>query len=227
METVEQLFEDPHLIAVNKQAPRSTQAHETDSLAALLRDSRPGGEPLTLFGVHRIDIPVTGVVLYARTREAAAAMSALFAEGNVQKHYWAAVSAPPAGSEGVLDHYIVHNKRRNRSVCFDTFQKGARFCRTVYRVFGRSDRYWFIELQPETGRTHQLRAQMEAIGCPIKGDQKYGARRGNRNRLIHLHAHSLAFIHPVHGTEIRIRAWPPGDPVWNAALDCYREANGG
>lgn len=222
MRSHELLFEDAHIIAANKQAPISTQVHESGSLAQRIREEHEMGDKLSLYGVHRLDIPVTGVVVYARTREAAASMGAFFSNGTVRKRYWAAVSASPGTTEGSLEHYILHDRRMNKAICSDSFREGSRFCRTGYRIFGRSERYWFLELEPETGRTHQLRAQLAATGCPIKGDQKYGARRGNRNRLIHLHAFSLAFPHPAGGTPVQIDAEPPDDPVWTAAIEAYR-----
>ncbi len=226
MSEIEVLFEDSHLIAVNKHLPRTTQVHEPDSLAELIRHSHPLGSRLSLFSVHRLDIPVTGVVVYARTRSAAAAMGRLFSSGEVRKQYWAAVSAPPLDSEGCLEHYVIHDRRKNRAICYDEFRENGRFCRTRYRVFGQSDRYWFLELWPETGRTHQLRAQLGAIGCPIKGDQKYGARRGNRRRLIHLHAYSLSFLHPEGKMKVDICCDPPEDPVWESAVYQYKQISG-
>lgn len=209
------IYEDKYLIAVNKHVPAATQVNAKDSLAAGLKDSagRPAGR---LFDVHRIDTPVTGVVLYARTKEAARRMSEAFAGDGVRKRYWAAVENSPTPEAGVLVHYLLHDRAHNRTICVPRDRPGARYCETGYSTLGGSESYCFLELVPKTGRTHQIRAQLHAAGCPIKGDRKYGAKRGNKSRLIHLHAGRLEFEHPITGESIVLTAEPPADPVWAA-----------
>lgn len=207
MSAAARLYEDEHLIAVNKLAAAPTQANRPGSIAPV--SAGP------LYDVHRLDTPVTGVVLYARTRTVAARLSEMFRAGDICKTYWAAVESPPNPRAGVLEHYLVHRHRENRSVCYGEPMPGGKRCVCRYTTIGASERYWFVELSPETGRTHQLRVQLAAIGCPVKGDRKYGARRGNRDRMIHLHARGLSFRHPIIDQPIDIVAPLPSDPVWD------------
>ncbi len=205
------LYEDEHLISVNKLVAAPTQVNRTGSIAPASVGQ--------LYDVHRLDTPVSGVVLYARTRTVATRLSAMFRRGEIRKTYWAAVESPPEPYAGELEHYLVHRHKENRSVWYGRPMPGGKRCVCRYTTIGESDRYWFVELHPESGRTHQLRVQLSAIGCPVKGDRKYGARRGNRDRMIHLHARELSFRHPILEHPISIVAAPPADPVWDTLTE--------
>lgn len=217
------LYSDEDLIAVNKSTPQSTQVNSKDSLAGILVGST-SANVRTLYDIHRIDTPVTGVVMYACTKRAAAGMSRAFAQSEVHKVYWAAVERCPEQHQGTLKHYLQHNRKTNRSTCTAKAHAGSRYCETAYRIIGMSRSYCFLELIPKTGRTHQIRAQLQSIGCPVKGDRKYGAKRGNGTGLIHLHARKLDFRHPVTDTPMTLVAEPPQeDAVWEALLLLRRE----
>lgn len=214
------LYEDEYLIAVNKHVPAATQVNANGSLASAIRNN--AGDPAgRLFDVHRIDTPVTGIVLYARTKKSARLMSEAFSGDGVNKRYWAAAEKCPSPEAGTLENYLLHDRENNRSICVPKERPGARYCETGYSTIGASESYCFLELTPRTGRTHQIRAQLHAAGCPIKGDRKYGAKRGNRNRLIHLHAGELEFNHPVTGDTLLITAEPPEDPLWRFFVEQY------
>ncbi len=204
------------MIAVNKLVAAPTQVNRPGSVAPISVG--------TLYDVHRLDTPVSGVVLYARTRTLAAGLSEILRRGEVRKTYWAAVESPPDPPAGRLVHYLVHRHKENRSLWYNEPTPGGKRCVCSYTTIGASDRYWFVELNPESGRTHQLRVQLSAIGCPVKGDRKYGARRGNRDRMIHLHARELSFRHPILGHPINIVAAPPEDRVWDSLQEQFKRA---
>lgn len=212
---------------MNKLAPLPTQTGDSESLAARIRSDRalPNGKsrtgttgesPLQLYDVHRIDVPVSGVVVYARTRVAASRIGRQFSSGTAQKRYLAAVEVEPQPPEGNLEHFILHRRDMNRSEVVPSSRKGARKCLLEYSTIASTNRYWILKLAPVGGRTHQLRVQLSGAGWPIKGDRKYGARRGNRDRMIHLHARSLQLLHPTSGELLTIEAPLPADPVWSA-----------
>jgi len=164
--------------------------------------------------VHRIDRPVSGVLVFARTSKAAARISDAFREKKVQKTYWAVVKNPPAAQEGILVDYLVKNETLNKSFVTKDRQKGQR-SELHYRVLGKSDNYYLLEVMPITGRHHQIRVQLSHMGCPIKGDIKYGFDRTNKDASIHLHARRIVFPHPVKEEMTDITAPVPNDPVWN------------
>jgi 23S rRNA pseudouridine1911/1915/1917 synthase len=200
--------------------------------------SRKGGRSFPVAAVHRLDAPVSGCVLFARTRAAFTVASALFAQGGdgVQKRYWAVVEAPesfanreaggpapcPLAEAGELVHWIGRDGRRNKSTAFDTEGPGRKRGTLRYRIAGRGERYLFLEVELVTGRSHQIRAQLAALGLHVKGDLKYGAKRSERNGGIRLHAHSLAFRDPLPGGEtIRVTAPPPlRDRLWEDFEKC-------
>ena len=170
-----------------------------------------------LFVVHRIDRPVSGVVVYAKNKSVAHALSAQFKERTIEKTYLAAVAEPPPAPEGVLVHYLEKNAQKNRSTVHDTLRKGTVRCELGYKVIGNTDHYQMLQIHLITGKHHQIRAQLAAIGCPIKGDVKYGARRKNQDRSIHLHAWRLGFQHPETGEKVVFEApVPEGDSLWAA-----------
>lgn len=212
---MEILFQDAHLIAVNKpgglaaQADRSGDTHVLEVLAPLFPQDRALGLP------HRLDRPVSGALMITRTREALAVMNARFAARAVRKVYWAIVSGTPPAS-ATWEHRLVHDPRQHRARVTD--DPSVEVSRTRVGRLVAGDRYSLIELVPEGGRFHQLRVQCAAAGFPIKGDVKYGARRGEKDRSIALHARSLTFTHPFDAREIHIAAGPPG-ALWSTLLD--------
>lgn len=218
------LFEDNHLVAVNKAPSDIVQGDATgdvclaDRVAAYLKDKH--GKPGNVFvGVaHRLDRPVSGVVVFARTGKSLARLNAQFREGGVRKRYWAVVDARPPKDADDLVHWITRNAAQNKSYAAPRPVPGAREARLSYRLLAALDRYWLLEIDLGTGRHHQIRAQLAAIGCRIKGDLKYGAKRSNPGGGIHLHAREVSFEHPVRKAPLTIVAPPPADPVWDAAL---------
>ncbi len=171
--------------------------------------------------IHRVDRPVSGVVLFARTSKALARMNEQFKLRQTVKIYWAIVRNRPPKDEDFLVHYLVRNRDKNKSFVFSGECSGSRKAELQYRIVGRSDRYWFLEIRLFTGRHHQIRAQLAAIGCPIRGDLKYGYLRSAPGGGIHLHVRELSFKHPVGGREMRLIAEPPGDELWKAFSGLY------
>ncbi len=217
------IYEDDYLLAINKPGTIPVQKDKTNdrSLAEMLSDdsSDKGREFAGL--IHRLDRPVSGIVIFAKDSNTLALMNELFKKNGVKKIYLAVVDCKPPSDNGTLVHYIVKNGKTNRSTAFDDERKDAKKAVLNYRLMGKSDRYYFLEIELMTGRHHQIRAQLAAIGCHIKGDVKYGFRRQNKDRSIHLHARKLAFIHPILKNEIVITAEPPDDPLWNELKKFY------
>jgi 23S rRNA pseudouridine1911/1915/1917 synthase len=225
------LFEDNHLIAVNKPCSELVQSDRTGDpcLADRVRDyiksrdEKPGN---VFLGVtHRLDRPTSGAVLFAKTGKALSRMNDLFRKGEVHKTYWAVADAPPPTPEGAISHHLVRDARRNKSYAYEAPREGSKPASLSWRLLASSDRYYLLEIVPDTGRHHQIRTQLSRLGCHIKGDLKYGARRSNPGGGIHLHARALRFVHPVRGSEVLIVADPPaGDPLWQAFLAMERVA---
>lgn len=222
------LYEDNHLIAINKRVGEIVQGDKTgdEPLSNVIaryiavRDKKPGE---AFIGVpHRLDRPVSGVSLFAKTSKGLSRMNELFRDGEVEKYYWAIVSAKPPKESDTLVHYLKRVERENKSYAYNNPVEGAKEAKLIYRVLASSDNYYLVEIKLLTGRHHQIRAQLSAIGSPIKGDLKYGAKRSNRDGGISLHARSLAFVHPVKKERVKIVAPPPSDPLWNYfyALNC-------
>jgi 23S rRNA pseudouridine1911/1915/1917 synthase len=168
-----------------------------------------------LFLVHRIDQPASGIVLFARNVKAAAAFSSQFAAGNVSRRYYAVVSQRPEEDEDDIVSYLVHDKKANKSRVSNESDDQAKRCELHYKYLGSSDTYHLLEILLQTGRHHQIRAQLASIGMVIKGDVKYGARRSNKDRSIHLHGASLTVQHPVTQETITIEAPWPDEVLWN------------
>jgi 23S rRNA pseudouridine1911/1915/1917 synthase len=210
------LYEDGHLIAVNKPGGLAVQADKTgdpfllEQMEELYPEDRALGLP------HRLDRPVSGVVLITRTPDALAAMNMLFANYAVTKTYWAIVTGTPPAL-GTWTHRLVHDTHHHKA----RVTQDASVDPSVvgFKRLAVGDRYTLIELVPDAGRFHQLRVQCAAAGFPIKGDVKYGARRGEKDRTIALHARSLVFAHPFLGQEVHIEAGPPSDALWTALLE--------
>lgn len=216
------IYEDNHLIAVNKKAGDIVQSDKTEDkpLVEFVKEyikkkyNKPGEVFLGI--IHRLDRPVGGVIVFARTSKALSRMNKLFQERKVQKTYWAVVEQLPKHNEETLIHYLKKNQEKNRSRAYDKEVKGSKKSELTYRLTGRSKNYFYVNIKPKTGRHHQIRVQLSHIGCPIKGDVKYGANRTNRDGSIHLLAQRLDFIHPVSKKSISIKATPPKkDPLWD------------
>ncbi len=216
------LYEDNHLLAVNKHCgdlvqtdPEGNSSLEEEIKAYLkIRDRKPGDVFLGV--VHRIDRPVSGAVLFAKTGKALARLNQMLREHRIRKIYWAITEHAPDQVEGRLRHYLVRDSRTNRSRAYDAPHNEGKEALLDYRLLGCSTRYNLLEIELVTGRHHQIRCQLGKIGCPIKGDLKYGAERSNRDGGISLHSRSINFIHPVRKEPIRITApVPAGDNLWD------------
>lgn len=206
------LYEDSALLALNKPAGMPAQPDPTGDTSLLDLASRHAGTRLHL--VHRLDRPVGGAVLLAKTVEAMTHLTAQFQQHAVDKTYLALVSAAPPATEGTLTHYIRKSGKSNKSILLDEPQPGAVEAALHYRLITQTDRYWLLEVRPQSGRHHQIRAQLAAVGCPVRGDVKYGARRGNPDRSIQLHAWKLAFEHPKTGEWMEVVAPTPDQAFW-------------
>ncbi|MDD5972834.1 MAG: RNA pseudouridine synthase [Spirochaetales bacterium] len=215
------LYEDNHLIIINKLPGELVQGDETGdiTLADKVKEylkityNKPGNVYLGI--PHRLDRPTSGIVVYAKTEKALVRLNEAFKGSSVKKTYWAVVDNMPKKTESTLIHYIVRNSANNKSVAYPKEIKGSKLAKLDYRLIGSSDKYYLIEIALHTGRHHQIRAQLAAIGLHIKGDLKYGFPRSNPDGGIHLHARKIVFTHPVKKEEITITAPPPHDSVWD------------
>lgn len=223
--SIEVLYEDNHLIVVNKKAGDLVQGDKTgdaplsDFVKKYIKDkyNKPGD--VYLGTVHRLDRPTTGIVLFTRTSKALARMNLMFKEKTIQKTYWAITEKPPVNKTGTLVNFLLKNEKQNKSQVKKSAENGAKKAELSYKLIGKGENYAYIEVLPITGRHHQIRVQLSNINCIIKGDLKYGAKRSNKDGSIHLHARKLEFIHPVNKTPIRIIAPPPAnDSLWKDFL---------
>lgn len=216
------LYEDNHIIIVNKDAGEIVQGDKTgdEPLSETLkrfikeRDSKPGNVFMGV--VHRLDRPTSGVVMFAKTSKALARLNAMFASGQVHKTYWAIVRNAPSQPAAELKHYLTAVERNNKTYVNDMPKDGAKEARLRYRTIASSERYTLLEVELLTGRKHQIRAQLSAIGSPVKGDLKYGDKRSNPDGSISLHARHISFVHPVSGKLIEVSAPVPNDNLWQA-----------
>lgn len=220
MDTPTILFEDNHLLVVSKPAGMLVQGDITGDRClkdwaeedVARRFNKPGKAFIGL--PHRLDRPTSGIVVLAKTSKALARMNALFSGRDIQKTYWAIVEGCPAEPEARLEHFLHRDGKTKKS--FVSKHPEAQKAVLRYRVLAVGDRYSLLQVDLETGRHHQIRVQLQAIGHPIKGDLKYGSKRSNSNGGIHLHARELTFIHPVSQAPIHLIAPPPVDPLWEA-----------
>ncbi len=219
---MEVVYEDNHLIVVNKNCSEIVQGDKTgdtplsEMLKAWLKEkyNKPGN---VFVGVtHRLDRPVSGLVLFAKTSKALARLNDMFRNGEVKKRYWAIVKQCPKEERGELVNYLVRIEKSNKSVAYDREKPGAKRAVLEYEVIARGDRYTLLEVDLKTGRNHQIRCQLAKMGSPIKGDLKYGAERSNPDGGISLHARSIEFIHPVSKELISLTASVPADKLWQA-----------
>lgn len=217
------LYEDNHIIAVNKRPSDIVQGDKTgdkplsDFVKLYLKKkyNKPGDAFLGV--VHRIDRPVSGVLLFAKTSKALTRLNKLFQDREINKTYWAVVKNQPSDVQNKLVHFLKKNSKKNKSFALKKEEKGFLRSELDYKLIKKLDRYFLLEVKPKTGRHHQIRVQLSSIGCPIKGDVKYGFDRTNKDASIHLHARKIEFLHPVQKTKIEIIApTPPNDPIWKA-----------
>lgn len=223
------LFEDNHLLIVNKKAGEITQGDKTgdeclaDAYKAFIaqRDSKPGK---VFMGIpHRLDRPVSGICILAKTSKALERLTAMFRDGEVHKTYWALCCDKPSVKEGHLENWMVRNEKQNKSYIIKEPRKDARLAKLNFRYLLSTDRYHLLEVELLTGRHHQIRCQLSHMGCVIKGDLKYGAPRSNRDGGISLQAHEVRFVHPVKKVEMCITA--PVPALLSAFEDILRESH--
>jgi 23S rRNA pseudouridine1911/1915/1917 synthase len=216
------LHEDNHIIVINKRVGDIVQGDKTGDkpLSEVVKEhiknkyNKPG--EVFLGVIHRLDRPTTGIVVFARTSKALARMNELFSNRETQKTYWAIVKNKPQNSEDKLVHYLKRNEKNNTSKAHVNEVPESKIASLDYKIIASLQNYYAIEINLHTGRHHQIRAQLSAIGSPIKGDLKYGFDRSNPDGGIHLHARKLVFIHPVSKENIEIVAPTPNDVIWNA-----------
>lgn len=216
------LYEDNHLIVINKRPGDIVQGDKTRDiplsevvkLYIKNKYNKPGNVYLGV--AHRLDRPTSGIVVFAKTSKALPRLNKLFAERGAKKTYWAVVKNPPKNIQDTLTHWLKRNPKQNKSYGHTKEVADSKKAILEYRILKKLDNYYLLEVDLHTGRHHQIRSQLSAIGSPIKGDLKYGFGRSNKDSSIHLHARSLSFTHPVKKEPLQILAEPPSDPVWNA-----------
>ncbi len=217
------LYEDNHLIAVHKPAGWLSQGDKTgdtampDYVKAYIKKKYKKEGDVFLGSIHRLDRPVSGVLVFARTSKALTRMNKLFQDQEVDKIYWAITSQRPDPISGTLEHFLLKDRTRNITKAYDKLSNraaGAKKSTLKYKLIGQSADNHLIEVKPMTGRSHQIRVQLATIGCSIRGDLKYGYPRANKDSSIHLHCTSMSFIHPVKKERIKISSRPPKDQIW-------------
>jgi 23S rRNA pseudouridine1911/1915/1917 synthase len=224
------LYEDNHLIIVNKAPSEIVQGDKTgdkplsESIKEYLKEKyhKPGN---VFCGVtHRLDRPTSGVVVFAKTSKALSRLNEMFRNGEVDKTYWAIVKNRPPKDEDTLIHYLIKNEKTNKSTAYDSEKPNTKKAILHYKLIAVSQKYFLLEVDLETGRHHQIRCQLAKIGCPIKGDLKYGAERSNPDGSISLHARTISFVHPVSKQQIHVVAPVPNDTLWKT-LESSVETN--
>ena len=214
------LYEDNHIIIINKAAGEIVQGDKTgdkslcDTMKQYIKEkyAKPGNVFIGL--PHRLDRPVSGVVVFAKTSKALERLNDMFRDGNVKKIYWAITKGKPLKAEGEISSWILRNEKMNKSFSYPKEVKGSKHALLIYTLKAASQNYNLIEVELKTGRHHQIRCQLASIGCPIKGDLKYGAQRSNPDGSISLHARYIEFIHPVSKQLIQVTAPVPADRLW-------------
>lgn len=218
------LYEDNHLIVINKRAGDLVQGDKTgdaplsEIVKAYLKEKHQKPGNVYLGVVHRLDRPTSGVVLFAKTSKALPRLNKLFVEKKAKKTYWAIIKNDPPKTEDRLIHFMKRNPKQNKSYAHIKEVPDSKKAILSYKTLQRLDRYTVLEITLETGRHHQIRSQLSAIGCPIKGDLKYGFPRSNPDGSIHLHARKLQLIHPVKKEAMTFIAPPPSDSLWKCVL---------
>ena len=214
------IYEDNHIIIVNKSSSEIVQGDKTGDtpLSEIVKQylkekyNKPGNVFLGV--VHRLDRPVSGVVLFAKTSKALPRLNEMFRDGEVKKTYWAIVKNCPEEPEAELTNYLVRNEKQNKSYAYDKEVKDSKKAILGYKLIGHSQNYYLLEVNLKTGRHHQIRCQLSKMGSPIKGDLKYGSARSNPDGSISLHARKISFIHPVSKELIEVEAPLPDDNLW-------------
>jgi len=222
------LYIDNHLIIINKEVGELTQGDDTgdetlgDLVKQYLKEKYKKTGNVYLGICHRLDRPTSGIVIFARTDKALSRMNALFAsKEGVKKTYWAVVDKVPPQTEGHLVNYMFRDVKKNKSIAYRDKKPHTKEARLSYKLLGASKTFFLLEIELETGRHHQIRAQLATIGCHIKGDLKYGFPRSNPNGGIHLHSRKIEFIHPVNKKKITVIARPPKDSVWDYFVSSF------
>jgi 23S rRNA pseudouridine1911/1915/1917 synthase len=219
---MEVIYEDNHIIVVNKVPSEIVQGDKTgdtplsEQVKQYLKEkyNKPGN---VFVGVtHRLDRPVSGLVVFAKTSKALARLNEMFQKSDVHKTYWAIVRNCPKVEEAELTHYLVRNEKQNKSYAYEKEVPHSKKAVLHYKLIARSDNYFLLEVDLKTGRHHQIRCQLAKIGCPIKGDLKYGAPRSNPDGSICLHSRHVSFIHPVSKEEISLTAPVPAGNLWKS-----------
>jgi 23S rRNA pseudouridine1911/1915/1917 synthase len=216
------IYEDNHIIIVFKQSGEIVQGDKTGDrpLSETVKEyikakyHKPGNVFLGV--VHRLDRPVAGLVVFARTSKALARLNEMFRKGDIHKTYWAITKNMPKEPQATLTNWIVRNERQNKSYAYDREVPDSKKALLSYRVIGHTDHYHLLEVHLMTGRHHQIRCQLAHIGCPIKGDLKYGAQRSNPDGSISLLSHEMTFVHPVSKETVHVVAPLPDDNLWRA-----------
>ncbi|MDN3668545.1 RluA family pseudouridine synthase [Echinicola jeungdonensis] len=219
------VYEDNHLLVVNKTAGILVQGDQTGdkTLTDYCKEyiaekyNKPGA--VFLHPVHRLDRPVSGLVIFARTSKSLERMMKLFKKREIHKVYWAIVKKRPPEPVGKLNHWLVKDEKRNVTEAFDREVPGAKRAELNYKRMGKLNDHWLVEVRPVTGRPHQIRVQLASMGCPIRGDIKYGFSKPNEDASISLHAFHLVFVHPVKKEKLYLRAGLPEEPFWEQFLE--------
>lgn len=223
------IYEDNHIIIVNKESGEIVQGDKTgdaplsDAVKAYLKEKYHKPGEVFLGVVHRLDRPVSGLVVFARTSKALARLNRMFAQGEVHKTYWAITRNTPREHEALITHWLTRNEQQNKAYAHDHEVPRSKLAKLRYRMIGHTDNYCLLEVQLMTGRHHQIRCQLAAIGCPIRGDLKYGAPRSNPDGSISLIARRIEFVHPVSQQPICVEAPLPHDTLWQAIGAAARE----
>ena len=215
------LYEDNHIIIVYKQSGEIVQGDKTGDkpLSETIKEwikekyAKPGNVFLGV--VHRLDRPVSGIVVFAKTSKALSRLNNMFRNGEVRKTYWAMVQTAPNMPEATLTNWLVRNEKQNKSYVYNNEMPNAKQAILKYKTIGQTEHYTLLEVNLLTGRHHQIRCQLAAMGCPIKGDLKYGARRSNPDGSISLLSHKVEFIHPVSKQKIVVVSPLPTEKVWD------------
>lgn len=219
------IYEDNHIIIVNKRVGDIVQGDKTGDqpLSEIVKDflkekyNKPGNVYLGV--VHRLDRPTTGIVMFSKTSKALPRLNKLFSDKGAKKTYWALVKNEPPKTQDTLTHWLKKNPKNNKSNAYLKEVNDSKKAVLHYKILKKLNTYFLLKIELETGRHHQIRSQLSSIGCPIKGDLKYGFDRSNPDGGISLHARQLQFIHPVSNEDINVIAPLPNDPVWNACID--------
>ena len=218
------VYEDNHIIIVNKSSSEIVQGDKTgdtplsDIVKQYLKEKYNKQGNVFVGVTHRLDRPVSGLVIFAKTSKALSRLNEMFKHSEIKKTYWAIVKNCPQKEEEELTNYLVRNEKQNKSYAYDKEVKNSKKAILHYKLISHSENYYLLEVDLKTGRHHQIRCQLAKMGCPIKGDLKYGSSRSNSDGSICLHARKISFIHPVSKKVIEVEAAVPDDNLWKALV---------